>query len=89
MSKVKASKTLSVPSHMYRHCRMSTVGPKRSAYLARVGELTPSQATTRSWRRAQLVRVGRLGPEAQPHPELAAPVLQDPQQPRRLIAAKP
>jgi hypothetical protein len=48
-SKVNASKTLLVPSHMYRHRRVSTVGRKWSAYLSRVAELTPSAATTRSW----------------------------------------
>ncbi len=48
MSKVNASKTRLVPSHMYLQWRTSSDGRKVAAYRSRTAEFTPSPATTRS-----------------------------------------
>ena len=45
---LNASKTWSVPSHMYLDTRGSSEGLKESANLARIAEFRPSAASTRS-----------------------------------------
>ena len=88
-SKVKASKTLPVPSHMYLHCRVSMVGPKRSAYLALVAELIPSLATTRSWVPLSSSGSGASARNRSRTPSSRQRACRMPSRLRRLIAAKP
>ena len=90
---VNASKTLSVPSHMYRQSPLRRAsGRNVSAYRAADRRVRARRAaTTRSYVARELVDVGRRGAEAHGRRRAsAAPLLQDlAAAAARLIAAKP
>ena len=89
MSNLNASKTLSVPSHMYRQRRDVELGRNVSAYVVRTAELSAVGRDDEVVVAGQLLDVRRVGAELHSTPSSRQRSCRISSSRLRLIAAKP